>query len=250
RWLLGEDRSGAFRAPLLTGAPFRGEVPLWPPEVRARWEPPVAQSAGREWIFEVFTPPIVYYDPATRQFTVRPPLEPTARPSFGVELAEIARRPYRLQYAGHHGEADDFLVEIRDVEEGAFYRGRVGTFFPAGDFVLRDFRAERRLVRPQNRPGATPHLEIFLELVVEDQRRGETLILGRDPLISPVPHVVLEDANGAVSAPLLVGERWAVGSDRFVVESIDERAGEAVVSKHALDGPLLDSQTLSLDSAP
>ena len=37
------------------------------------WAPPQPQSRGEDWVFDVFTPPVLYYNPASREFTVTSP---------------------------------------------------------------------------------------------------------------------------------------------------------------------------------
>ena len=64
------------------------------------WARPAAQSHGRGWLHEVFTPPVIYYNPLARSFAVTPPLNPTEGDTpFGLELLQVMLEPYRLQWA-------------------------------------------------------------------------------------------------------------------------------------------------------
>src|SRR5947209_1707798 len=67
----------AARAPLAqvevgdaTYAPVASDAP--PVKVET-WPAPPSQSRGREWIYDTFTPPEIFYHARTRQFTVKPP---------------------------------------------------------------------------------------------------------------------------------------------------------------------------------
>lgn len=242
----GQPEAPRPRAPL-SGGVYGGEVPAIAPASFARWKAPVAQSAGREWIFEVFTPPIIFFDPQSGQFTLRPPLEPEVPPVFGLEVTGIERVPYRLQYAGHHGEPGRYWVELHDVAEDRFYRGRSGEAFPEGEFVLRRFTAETRRVQPPDRPWATPYVETFIEVVVDDQRSGETVTFGRDPLYLPEPVAVVVDALTGDVSRLFPGDPLDSLEARFILEAIDRTAGTATVAKYALGGALLERRTFSLE---
>ena len=57
----------------LADATYTPTAPDAPPIKTERWEPPVAQKRGREWIYDTFTPPEIFYNARSKQFTVRPP---------------------------------------------------------------------------------------------------------------------------------------------------------------------------------
>ena len=80
------------------------------------WAAPKSQSRGEEWVFDVFTPPVIYYDPISREFAVTPP-NLQARDDglsqwthFDLELLEVRLRPYRLQLVGYAGEPGSYVA--------------------------------------------------------------------------------------------------------------------------------------------
>ena len=58
--------------PVFTGGPLAAGAP---PRVAPKpsWAKPAAQSEGGGWVYEVFTPPVIYYNAAARSFAVTPP---------------------------------------------------------------------------------------------------------------------------------------------------------------------------------
>ena len=53
------------------------------------WVSPSAQSKGRDWVYDAFTPPEIFYNARSKRFTVKPPLsgsEDTPEAPFGLEL--------------------------------------------------------------------------------------------------------------------------------------------------------------------
>lgn len=248
RWwqLPGYDESTGTK---LDGAVFvAGDIPR-SNELSAAWLEPEAQSAGREWIFETFTPPIVYFDAVTQRFTVLPPLAPAEEPNFGVELSSIEDQPYRLQYAGHHGVEGAYIVEIRDLESGRYYRGSPGTTFDKGAFAILDFRAERVVVQPK-KVNRTPYIERTVRLLVEDFDSDETVELGRDALILSEPVVTLEGDDGSRSNALRIGDAWNTGTNLFRVASVDRESGKARIYRMSFDGSIEAEKDLSLVGEP
>jgi len=228
----------------LQGAAFAAETPDLVPQTFAPWAPPRAQSAGREWIFEVFTPPIVYFDPETGEFTVEPPLPPEPAPVFGLDLIAVERVPYRLQYVGYHGEPGRYWVELHDLEDDAYYRGRTGDRFEDGEFSLLRFTVENRRVRPEDRPWATPYLETFVEALVEDGRLGQTVTIGPEPRYLPEPIAIVATLDGA-NVRRFADESLQTPEGRFVLESVDLASQTVTVAKYTRTGTFLERQTLS-----
>src|SRR5881394_1530208 len=91
----------------LTDMAYTPIAPDAPPVKAETWAAPVAQTRGRDWIYDTFTPPEIFYNSRSKQFTVKPPSglgdeEPTE--AFGVELVSVRPEPFRLQLIGFAGE--------------------------------------------------------------------------------------------------------------------------------------------------
>ena len=61
---------------------------------KADWVEPVAQAAGEDWLFEVFTPPKIWIDD-NGEFTAEGASEYIP---FGVSLAGFSKEKYRFQF--------------------------------------------------------------------------------------------------------------------------------------------------------
>ena len=73
-------------------------------ERKQPWVAPSAQSAGDGWIYEVFTPPVVFYDRQAASFSVTP--AGAARGDdreFALELISVRRELFRVQLSGYAG---------------------------------------------------------------------------------------------------------------------------------------------------
>ena len=56
----------------LAGEPYKPSVENAPPVKAETWGAPGPQSRGRDWIYDAFTSPEIFYNARSRQFTVRP----------------------------------------------------------------------------------------------------------------------------------------------------------------------------------
>lgn len=243
---LRTPRISPRRIPLASGAVFWAERPALSEAPPARWSEPSAQTAGREWIFEVFTPPLIDFDPDRGQFAVRPPLEPEPPPVFGLSVTGIERVPYRLQYAGHHGVPGHYLVEIHDVDTDVYFRGEVGNDFPDGGFMLKRFSADARRVSSPDRPWATPYVETSVEIELRDHYLDQVITIGSEPEMLPDPVVRVVADESESSALLAVGESIESADSCFTIESIDEISQEVSIAKHDLSGAFIERQRFTL----
>jgi hypothetical protein len=192
-----------------------------PPQVAVatpEWTEPGAQPAGEEWIFDVFTPPVIFFNPSNQQFTVfaRPEAPP---PPFGVQLVAIRRQPYRIQLLGWLGRAGDYRINLENVETGEILLAREGREYRQMDAEVRSFRVERQQV---DHGGGTSVFEDVGRVVIFDQRLQQEIELNS-------VQRRMDETPIAVFRPVLVqggeitartGETFTVGDFNFQVESI------------------------------
>lgn len=208
-----------------TSSPAEPDRPIPSTDGRLVWAPPRSQSSGSDWIFEVFTPPTIYFDPAEKAFTVTPPLAAVEEDPFGLELLEVARELYRLQYAGHAGGRNHYLIELVDPATGAFFRGKVGDVFPEAAFAIEAFSVERQTVRPPD-PDGTPYIQNTVRLIVADWRLHKSIELTSAPRYEKRLAVVVRADNGD-SHRLSVGESLTLQDMEYVLVRADLKAGKA-----------------------
>jgi hypothetical protein len=244
-----------FRTP--PGAPVGGAVhepsviAVSSPESR-RWAPAPSQSAGDLWIYDVFTPPKIFYNTQTRQFTVVPPpppvpvgseveAPPPPAPVFGLQLVTVEQPLFRLQLVGYVGEGDQARGNFLNVETGSVLFGTTGRKFADLNLEVVRFSAERRVVQQ----GAGTTL-VFVEAsaVVRDTETGlETKLDTQTRVPAGTPVAVLRDTEGREHRARS-GEVITLGDSTFRVGDLTLDPPSAVVTKQdpALPEPL--TQTL------
>lgn len=160
------------------------------------WPDPPQQSRGADWVYDTFTPPVIWYDPNARSFTVtRPELqivtEPDEEVPFEVELVSVRQEPYRIQLVGYSGAESDYIAQLQIVETGEVVLGRAGAEFsgPTRDFVLRHFDVRQVTTRTA---GSMPILETVGFATILDNRTGrEVELTTRERVMLPRLQCVL-----------------------------------------------------------
>lgn len=115
-------------------------VVVQPYERRAlHWQVPKPQDEEGLWLFDLFTPPKIWWDVDKQEFVAHPPYSPAQPSPFGLELVAIERVPYRIQFDaffGNMGDANEALVQLYDHEKKQTCRGSVGMEFPNSAFKI------------------------------------------------------------------------------------------------------------------
>lgn len=121
--------------------------PVVKPEL---WLPPIAQTRGPQWIYDLFTPPEISYDAQTGQFDVTPPSDPAREDALdappGIELIAVRRDPFRLQLVGYVGREGRYLGTFVNLPTSEVFLAGPGRQVPALGLEITDFTVERRPV--------------------------------------------------------------------------------------------------------
>lgn len=161
------------------------------------WTIPSAQSAGDGWVYELFTPPVVFYNPSTKQFAVTSPSDgvKTTR-GFPIELIAVRRELYRLQLNGYFGETGSYTVAFTQPDKPGALLAREGTRLDEHALTLRKFFVRRSLSSSDPVSGSSDAVA-FAELY--DERTGAMVLLNsREPGFAdePVATIRINFANG------------------------------------------------------
>lgn len=137
----------------------------------AKWLPPSAQSRGREWIYDLFTPPEIHFDAGTRQFAVTPPDDPTRRknPVPGLELVAVKREPFRLQLVGYVGGEGHFRGAFENRLTTEVVLAGPGQALPDLELEITEFSVRRGMARLADGTGSRQRIATA---VVRDARTG------------------------------------------------------------------------------
>ena len=141
--------------------PSKGEVfsptafKITPPE-SLQWADAPKQTAGENWRFEVFTPPQIFYNQETKQFTVIPPVRAEkkpavvveeVKPTFGLDLVKVEQPLFRLQLVGALGEGPSARGTFENQLTKEIIIGAKGKRIDALNLEIVSFVSQRKRIK-------------------------------------------------------------------------------------------------------
>lgn len=205
-----------------------------------QWESPVPQSAGSSWLFDVFTPPVIYYNTDTKQFTVTVPeikrpddsgeqvVQVPAVPAFGLQLVKVTQPLFRLQLVGYVGEGANARGNFQNELTGDIIFGTTGKKLPELNLEIVHFSAER--VRTPVADG-TVIVETVVKATVKDTVTGEEIPLDAKVRRPEGPMVVTFKRADGSEVTAKSGDVLTSGSHTFTVGALTLDPPSAVVTK-------------------
>ena len=215
------------------------------------WTAPEPMSRGQEWVYDVFTPPEVYYDAQSGKFRLTPPSREAAILSAdesetnilpGLTLHAVDREPFPLQLIGFVGEPGNYLGTFENKVTHETLLLREGAAVDSLQMVVREFRVDQvaRAI-----PESMTVNERQARAVVVDQRTGEETVLrqGETALTSRRLAWVSLDENGKVMT-VEEGELIDAGEEQFRITKIRLAPPEVDVTKEKQPDGASESHTL------
>lgn len=227
--------TGAAPAPAGSGA----EAP------KHAWARPPAQSAGEGWLYEVFTPPEIYYHAPARTFAVTPPYyAPEATETvFGLELLAVKRVPYRLQLAGYFGKPGDYLAAFVSSEVPQTLLARTGRRFEQLGLTLKSFVVSKIAVE-SGAPGPVYDIAA-LAVLHDDETDGEVMLDSREMNLTDTPVAVFQAPDGkGRPRELHEGDTFGDADAIYRIERIQLDPPEVVVARSTPGLPVPETMIL------
>ena len=151
--------------------PYLPEIASSLSSAEVNWPEASEQSTG--WRYDVFTPPKIFID-ENGQFSEEGWEPPAPPPPFGIYLAQIERKVYRIQIEGYMQEdptdASKSLLLMFDEEAQKQVLARPGEEKTEAEFKLLSFDIERLY----NEDG---NIQKIAKATILDQRSGEEVVL-------------------------------------------------------------------------
>jgi hypothetical protein len=189
------------------------------------WLPPPAQAKGPGWVYEVFTPPEIFYDAAKAKFAVTASGDTTGTtgPAVlpGVELVEVKRELFRLQLVGTVGSEGHYLGTFENPFTSEVYLAGPGRELT--DLGLSVTAVELRRSRAAATDGAAP-AAVVATAVVRDLRTGQSIVLtAGERTLTDELYAVLTDDEDADMGPraLRRGEEFQREDRTYRIERLE-----------------------------
>lgn len=220
-----------------------------PTEEQASWPEPGHQSSGPNWLYDVFTPPKIYID-RDGNFSAEPPVGIQDKPEpFGIYLAELNRKPYRIQMQGFSGDRnkpEEAVLFFFDEERQVRFFIREGQTNEESEVEVLDFMIERVIDAEEGSATMTAIVTIL------DKRSGEEIKLNDDERLMDPEIVVIFRSNEdpEVEVELLVDPEnpvttFATTTGEFTLQKINLEDRSVTVEKKATELSETRNRTLS-----
>ena len=203
-----------------------------PAPAEVNWPEAPEQSTG--WRYDVFTPPKIFID-QNGQFSEEGWEPPVPPPPFGIHLAKIERKLYRIQIEGYMQEdvtdTSKTLLLMFNEEAQKQVRVRPGDEKPDAEFKLLSFDIERLRDVDNN-------IKKIARATILDQRSGEEVVLthGERRYESGFTVVIRSDEDASFSLELAeVASEFEGPAGHYSLLEINLEAPSIKVNKHASD---------------
>lgn len=239
--------AGAIPTVELAGASFTPKAPDAPVVKTETWAAPVAQTRGREWIYDTFTPPEIFYNARSKQFTVKPPSsladDEVAQEAFGVELVAVRPEPFRLQLIGYAGGEGDWRGTFQNLVTGEVFLGSAGKRVTNLGLIIKSLQ-----VRPQPiRAGESMTTQqLVATSVVTDEKSGREMILtNRERQFTGLLSAFVALPGESATRETRKGDVFKIGDSTFRIEGIQLTPAAVEIVKDAPTLTQPDRRTLT-----
>jgi hypothetical protein len=225
---IGEAGSSPTRTPAVE--PFahvpRNESRILSPT--SAWDSPSPQRHTQEWLYDVFTPPEIVYDPRSGGFIVHPPntmvadraghsAEPDSA-EWPLRLVNVSQPLFRLQLVGFAGTQDEPLGIFQNCSTGESFVAKAASSLADLDLVIEQLTLRRRAVEL---PESTVTHQLSAEARVRDVVTGEAILLTSTHATragAPVASITLPGSDGEIRELQIGDEFHVLDSDYTIVD--------------------------------
>ena len=248
---------------------FRGAAPLGRPALTApayvpvavevpvtkntAWESPAPLARGRDWLYDVFTPPEIFYSARTRQFAViaaNTSGEDVLEAPFGLELVSVRPDPFRLQLIGYVGGVGE--GEARGVFEN---RTSGEVFLASAGFRVADLALSIKRLVVRTETVAIPESMGFkarvATAVVHDARANRDVTLSqRERQFTGNSFALVAVSGESAFREVRAGDTFNAGDATYRIEKIalDPVTIDVTKTTPDLTSPLRRTLSLRFDS--
>ena len=218
-------------------------------ERKSTWKDPESQNRGEDWMFDLFTPPVIYYDPSNQEFAVTPPnLQPQIQDDGtwslnDIELVEVRLRPYRLQLVGYAGEPGNYVVSFEHGPSGNLVLLREGVVNQAVGVKLIGFR--ERQVEVVNTDSMPVLQNVGVAQVLDLKTNTEISLTNMEVKMFSDLEARLRVLRDGRVLLLKKGGQVELEDSKYVIGDLSTDPEEAIITKISIDGTRRRTLTLT-----
>jgi hypothetical protein len=239
-------RPGSIPPVQLADAAYTPIAPDAPPVKVETWAPPPAQTRGRDWIYDTFTPPEIFYNSRSKQFTVKPPSglgdeEPTE--AFGVELVSVRPEPFRLQLIGFAGEDAGGKGIFQNLLSGEVFLAAAGRRVPNLALSIKKLDVARQAVLL---PESTTTRQRVATAIIHDERANRDVTLThRDRVFTGMLFAMVAPTGETSTREVREGDSFKIGEASYRIDKIQTTPPTVEITKESPQLTQPDHRTLT-----
>jgi hypothetical protein len=245
-WRTTGATGGPVASVALSDAPYTPTASDAPAVKTDLWSQPVAQSRGRDWIYDTFTPPEIFYNARSKHFTVKPPLgasEELPEEPYGVELVNVRPEPFRLQLIGYVGGEGDWRGTFQNVATGEVFLAAAGRRVP--NLALSIKALEVRPVDITLPQSMTTRQRVATAVIHDERSKRDVTLTHRTRQFTGGLSAFVAATGASATREVREGETFKLGAASYRVEKITLAPPSIDLTKEAPSLAQPDRRTLS-----
>jgi hypothetical protein len=224
----------AMRQAQLVDAPYKSTAPDAPPIKTETWGSPRAQKRGRDWVYDAFTPPEIFYNSRSKQFTVRPPsslVDEETTEAFGVELLTVRPEPFRLQVIGYVGGEGNWRGMFQNVLSGEVFLAGAGRRVANLGVTIKSFAVQPQ---PVVLPDSMTTQQRVATAVIRDEKNNRDITLThRERFFTGTVFAFVAETGQSAAREVRSGDTFKVGEATYRVDRIETTPPSVEITKEA-----------------
>lgn len=199
-----------------------------------QWAAPMAQSRGREWIYDTFTPPEIFYNTRSKQFTVKPPsglLDDEALLAFGLELVAVQPEPFRLQLIGYVGEGERLKGMFQNTVTGEVLLLQGSERVPALGLTINDFQVRAQPIAVPE--SMTTQQRVAFAVIRDEKNNREVTLTNRERVFTGTVFAFVAAPGQTETRTVRTGDTFKIGEASYTIEKIQTTPPTVEVVKEA-----------------
>ena len=244
-WTKTRGPHGPVARVTLSDAPYTPTATDAPAVKTDLWNQPVAQSRGRDWVYDAFTPPEIFYNARSKHFTVKPPLaaaEEAPEEPFGLELVAVRPEPFRLQLIGYVGGEGDWRGTFQNLATGEVFLAAAGRRVP--NLALSIKALDVRPVDIALPQSMTTRQRVATAVVRDERTKRDVTLTHRERQFTGGLSAFVAATGEAATREVRDGETFKLGDASYRVEKIHLAPPSIDVTKESSTLAQPDRRTL------
>ena len=227
-------------------APYAAAVAEAGPVNTDTWNPPAAQSRGRDWVYDAFTPPEIFYHARSKQFTVKPPtgvVEGDPEEPFGLDLVSVRPEPFRLQLIGYFGEGASARGTFQNLLTGEVFLATAGRRVPNLALTIRSLEIRTQPVALAD--SMTTRQRVATAVVHDERSNRDVTLTHRERQFTGTVSAFVAATGSATTREVRVGETFKLGDATYRIDRVQLTPPSVEVTRTAPDPAPPERRTLT-----